>query len=352
VGVVILGVAKPNEDSTSAEKSRPALSLVIPVYNGGATIRWLVDQIHEVFRDIEIEVVLVNDGSTDYSEGACALLVEKYPGTVCYTHLARNFGEHNAVLAGLRQATGRYVAVLDDDGQNPPHEVLRMLDHAQQHDLDVVYGRYQQRKHSWPRRLGSWFNDRVANFVLDKPRGIYLSSFKVMSRLVVDEVVKYGGPFPYIDGLLLRSTRNVDEIAVVHCPRRAGRSGYTLSKLLGLWLNMFLGFSVAPLRLALAVGATASALSLLMLVAIVVDKICINPEVTVGIPSVLTCIALFAGVQLMMLGMLGEYVGRVFLQQNGVPQYVVRYVQRGAAVAPALHDTRLSDEQTLSITVP
>jgi glycosyltransferase involved in cell wall biosynthesis len=343
--------ALSNENSNEVEKTRAALSLVIPVYNGGATIRGLVEEIHAVLSDVGFEVVLVNDGSVDFSEGACTLLVEKYPNTVCYVHLARNFGEHTAVLAGLRQASGRYVAVLDDDGQNPPHEVLRMFEHAWQHDLDVVYGRYEQRKHPWPRRLGSWFNDKVANFVLDKPRGIYLSSFKVMSRLVVDEVVKYGGPFPYLDGLILRITRNIGEITVSHCPRRSGRSGYTLSKLVGLWLNMFLGFSVAPLRLALAVGATASALSLLMLVAIVVDKFWINPQVTVGIPSVLTCIALFAGVQLMMLGMLGEYVGRIFLQQNGTPQYFVRYVQRGKAAADSLRDTHPSSGQTRQVTV-
>ena len=207
-----------NENSTTAETPRAALSLVIPVYNGGATIRWLVDQIHAVFADIDFEVVLVNDGSVDFSEGACTLLVEKYPKTVAYVHLARNFGEHNAVLAGLRHASGRYVAVLDDDGQNPPHEALRMFEHAWQHDLNVVYGRYLERKHAWLRRLGSWFNDKVANFVLNKPRGIYLSSFKVMSRLVVNEVVKYDGPFPYLDGLCLRTT-----------PQHRGNRGKSLS---------------------------------------------------------------------------------------------------------------------------
>ena len=234
---------------------RPEVSVVIPVFNSGTTIGGLVDRIHEVLAALDFEVVLVNDGSQDCSEGACLLLAEKYPKTVRYVHLARNFGEHNAVLAGMRHTTGQYVAVLDDDGQNPPHEVLRMLEHAWQHNLDVVYGRYACRQHSWLRRWGSWFNDRVANLVLDKPKGVYLSSFKVMSRLVVDEVVKYASPFPYLDGHILRTTRNIGQIEVCHHPRRSGRSGYTLTKLLGLWLNMFLGFSLVPLRLAMGIGA-------------------------------------------------------------------------------------------------
>jgi glycosyltransferase involved in cell wall biosynthesis len=338
--------------SSTVEKHRVELSVVIPVYNGSATIGWLVDQIHSDLCDVELEVVLVNDGSTDFSEGACRLLMEKYPDTVSYVHLSRNFGEHNAVLAGLRYASGEYVGVLDDDGQNPPSEVLRMYQHAWQHDLDVVYGRYQRRQHSWPRRLGSWFNDRLANIVLDKPKDIYLSSFKVMSRLVVDEIVKYSGPFPYLDGLILRITRNIGEIAVKHCPRRWGRSGYTLSKLVGLWLNMLFGFSVAPLRLAWIVGAAASALSLMVLGAIAIDKIWVDPQANVGVPFVLSGFALFAGVQLVMLGMLGEYLGRVLLQQNGAPQYVVRYAERGERSRPALCDTLPSIGQTCFSTVP
>jgi undecaprenyl-phosphate 4-deoxy-4-formamido-L-arabinose transferase len=340
------GAMEAGDRAMEAGDRRRELSLVIPVYNAGATIRWLVDQIHAVFSDTDFEVVLVNDGSVDASEEACTRLVEQYPDTIYYVHLARNFGEHNAVLAGLRHASGRYVAVLDDDGQNPPHEVRRMFEHARQHHLDVVYGRYRKRKHSWPRRLASWFNGKVANFVLDKPRDLYLSSFKVMSRLVVDEVVKYGGPFPYLDGLVLRITRNIGEITVSHCPRRAGRSGYTLRKLIALWLNMFLGFSVAPLWLALAAGSTASALCLLMLLAVVGDKVGLDPQAMAGSPSALVCFIFLVGVQLMTLGLMAEYAGRVYRQHKGTPQYVVGYVRRGAAADQTLHDTHPSNGQT------
>ena len=304
------------------------LSWVIPVYHGSRTIGQVVDQIHACSAHLRFEIFLVNDGSTDNSEEVCSRLVERYPETVNLLQLSRNFGEHHAVLAALNYVRGRYVAVLDDDGQNRPQDVLRMLAHAQEHNFDVVYGRYRERKHPWLRILGSWFNDKVANCVLGKPAGLYLSSFKVMNRFVVDEITRFNGPYPYLDGLILRATRSIGQIDVDHRPRQAGSSGYTLSKLVGLWLNMVVGFSIVPLRASLALGMTAAILSLLMLLGIVVDKLWINPQVTVGIPSVLACVVFFAGVQLMILGVVGEYLGRIFLHQSGMAPYVVRYWKR------------------------
>ena len=301
------------------------LSLVIPVYNSGQTIADVVGEIHQEFVNKSFEVILVNDGSHDDSERVCSQLVHDHPQTTRFVQLARNFGEHGAVLAGLCHARGQCVAVLDDDGQNPPREVARMLDHLREQKLDVVYGRYVDRKHSWFRRWGSWLNDYMATKLLKKPKELYFSSFKVMNRFVVDEIKKYAGPFPYIDGLIYRTTTNLGQIDVEHRQRAAGQSGYTIRRLVRLWLNMFLGFSIIPLRLAVVFGFLASLLSVVGLVAIVIDKLWVNPDVPVGIPTVLICIVLFAGIQLMVLGMVGEYVGRVFLHQSGMPQFVVRY---------------------------
>jgi glycosyltransferase involved in cell wall biosynthesis len=323
------------EDSVDPRPPCLDLSLVIPVYNGSQTINEVVEQIQSVLADLRYEIVLVNDGSSDRSEDVCADLVERYPSRVFLVQLARNFGEHNAVLAGFKHTCGQYVAVLDDDGQNRAEDALRMFVYAKEHDVDVVYARYRNREHPTFRILGSWFNDKMATLLLKKPRDLYLSSFKVMRRFVVDEIVKYSGPFPYIDGLILRVTRRIGQIDVEHRQRQAGRSGYTLSKLIGLWLNMFVGFSIVPLRLSVVLGMTAAILSLLMFVEIIVDKIWINPNVTVGIPSVLACIVFFAAVQLVVLGTLGEYVGRMFLHQNGTPQYVVRYSRRMSDTAGA-----------------
>src|SRR5437763_3759361 len=248
----------------------PELSLVIPVYNGSRTIGPLVDHIMKIFASTSFEVVLVNDGSRDDSEKVCAQLAQKFPQLVTFVHLSRNFGEHSAVLAGFTQARGRYVAVLDDDGQNPPEEVVRMLDELKRKKLDVVYGHYIEKKHSWFRNLGSRFNDRIATLMLHKPKDLYLSSFKVMNRFVVGEITKYRGPYPYTDGLIYRTTRKIAQIPVQHRTSANGPSRYTLRRLVRLWLNMFLNFSVAPLRLSVYAGLCASLLSLVALLLVLI----------------------------------------------------------------------------------
>lgn len=302
------------------------LSLVIPVYNGSTTIGDVVASIHRFYADLAFEIVLVNDGSQDDSEQVCKKLAESHPDTVIFIHLARNFGEHNAILAGLNYASGDYVAVLDDDGQNPPEEVSRMYEEARRGGHDVVYGRYEEKHHSYFRNLGSRFNDRVANLLLTKPPELYLSSFKVMNRFLVDEITRYKGAFPYIDGLILRTTQNIGQIRVEHRDRQDNVSNYTLTKLFLLWLNMSLNFSIAPLRLSALIGLMASGLSVVLMGLIVIDKLYINPELTIGLPTILVSIVFFAGVQLLILGMLGEYLGRLFLDHSNTPQYVARYV--------------------------
>jgi glycosyltransferase involved in cell wall biosynthesis len=306
----------------------PELSLVIPVYNGSRTIGPLVEHITKIFGPTAFEIVLVNDGSEDNSEQVCAGLAEKFAQHVTFVHLSRNFGEHSAVLAGFRQSRGLYIAVLDDDGQNPPEEVVRMLDELKRKKYDVVYGHYIEKRHSRFRNLGSWFNDRIATLMLHKPKDLYLSSFKVMNRFVANEITKYRGPYPYADGLIYRVTRNIGQIPVEHRTSPGGQSRYTFRRLIRLWLNMFLNFSIKPLRLSIYVGLLTSCLSIVALIAIVIDRLWITPNVTLGIPTVLGTIVLLAGIQLMILGLVGEYLGRLYLDQTGTPQYVIRYVQR------------------------
>ena len=317
------------------------LSLVIPVFNGAQTIESVVEAAISVFSwdpfreqsqrlPASFEIVLVNDGSRDDSERVCHSLAERHPGTVRFLQLSRNFGEHQAVLAGLAESQGDYCVILDDDGQHPPEEALRLWRIASERSCDVVYGHYREKRHHWFRNLGSRFNGVGATWLLKKPAGLYLSSFKVMNRFLVREVIRYRGPFPYIDGLIFQATDRIEQIEVAHRDRAAGRSGYTLRKLARLWLNMFLGFSVAPLRAASLLGFGTAAFSALTLVMIVVDKLVWNPEVPVGIPTVLICVSLFAGLQMFLLGMLGEYIGRIVLTQNGQPQSVIRYRMGGS----------------------
>jgi len=316
-----------NVDQTTPSIS-PELSLVIPVYNGSQTIRAVVESIQRVFASRSFEIILVNDGSEDDSEKVCAQLVQESRGTVTLLQLSRNFGEHSAVLAGLSQARGEYMAVLDDDGQHPPEEVARMLAEIKQKNYDVVYGHYIEKQHSQFRNAGSRFNDRIATLMLGKPKDLYLSSFKVMNRFLVNEIIKYRGPYPYADGLIYRTTRRIGQIPVEHRANMIGPSRYTFRKLLGLWLNMFLNFSIKPLRLSVYVGLVVSCLSVLALGFIFVDKVWITPDLTLGIPTVLGCVVFFSGVQLMILGLVGEYLGRLYLDQTGTPQYIVRSVTR------------------------
>ena len=306
------------------ETARFEIAVVIPVFNGAASIAEVVTRIGQVFRERSHEIVLVDDGSADDSARVCRALVDGAPLSIRFIQLSRNFGEHSAVLAGLARTDSKYIAVLDDDGQNPPEELPRMLAELDRRELDVIYGKYSERQHHWFRQLGSSFNDRVANIMLRKPPDLYLSSFKVMNRFIVREIIKYSGPFPYIDGLICRTSNRLGQIDVQHAARIAGRSNYSLVRLVRLWLNMFLGFSIVPLRVASLLGLLPAASSLIWLLAIIVDKLWVNPAVTVGVPTVLACICLFSGVQLMVLGMLGEYLGRVHLSTNGQPQYIVR----------------------------
>src|SRR5262249_3368584 len=229
--------------------------------------------------------------------------------------LARNFGEHNAVMAGLHHAVGDYVGIMDDDFQNPPEEVVRLVDHACTHNYDVVYTRYTRRRHHWLRILRSHFNDRAANWLCNKPQGLYLSSFKCLDAFTVKEIIKYQGPFPYIDGLILRCTRSIGTIEVRHDARREGRSNYTLRKLVSLWLNMSVNFSVLPLRVSTLMGLACSGAGLVLGVAFAIERL-LTASFPIGWASVIVAILVLSGIQLAMLGIVGEYLGRLVLMCN------------------------------------
>ena len=308
----------------NSKHSAACISIVIPVYNAEGSIARLVDALIDAVGPLyKLEIMLVNDHSADNSEQACIALFYKYPDTVKFFSLAKNVGEHNAVMAGLNQSQGDYVVIMDDDFQNPISEVLKLISHATSHDCDVTFSYYKRKKHAFYRNLGSWFNDKVANIMLQKPRGLYLSSFKILNRFIVNEIIKYDSSFPYIDGLILRATSNFGTVEVEHHKREFGKSGYTLRKLIRLWLNMFTSFSILPLRVATVFGFVFSFIGLLFGVVTILEKL-INPNVPLGYTTIIVILLLFAGVQLISLGVIGEYVGRIFFSQNKAPQYTIR----------------------------
>lgn len=304
------------------------ISIVIPVYNGARTISPLVRKVIATLEKDPLQVVLVNDGSVDDSHEQCLNLAGQFPGQVTYVNLSRNFGEHNAVMAGLSHARGDYVVIMDDDFQNPPEEVTALVERAKEGGFDVVYSYYEKKRHSRFRNMGSSFHNAMATYLLKKPRDLYLSSFKCLNRFVVDEVVKYKGPYPYLDGLVLRCTRSIGTVKVRHESRMEGASGYTLKKLLRLWLNMFLNFSILPLRMSSLMGLALSTLGAFIGIFVIIEKI-VHPEVPMGWPSIIVLMTTFSGVQLLILGLLGEYVGTMFLGQNQTPQYIVREIHEG-----------------------
>jgi glycosyltransferase involved in cell wall biosynthesis len=306
------------------------LSIVIPVYRGAATIGCLVDTLSQLHPEGGLEIVLVNDGSPDNSDEVCQQLVRRATVPLTYVEHARNFGEHNAVMTGLRLARGAYVITMDDDLQNPPEEVLRLYNHARSGNWDVVYTRYGIKQHAGWRNLGSRFANSVADQLLDKPKGLYLSSFRCMSALVVRSVTRYQGPYPYVDGLIMQVTQRIASIEVRHLPRAEGRSNYTLQRLVRLWLNLATSFSLAPLRLAIYAGAFMALLGAAGAVATIAEAL-IWRNTPSGWASTMTVLLIVGGVQSMILGVLGEYVGRTFLSANGKPQGTVRLVERNSA---------------------
>ena len=313
-----------------------ALSIVIPVYNGAASIGELVAALENLAVPGGHEIVLVNDCSPDASLAVCRDLLARATVPITLVDLARNFGEHNAVMAGLRQAAGAHVITMDDDLQNPPEEVTRLLAFAQESGREVVYTYYDEKQHAVWRNLGSRFTNWVAGFVLDKPKGFYLSSFRCISAFVVREITRYEGPFPYVDGLVLQVTQNIERLRVTHLPRAIGRSNYTLRRLLRLWLSMFVNFSVMPLRLSTLTGFALSVFGALGGVVAIVEALFFAPPA--GWASLMAAVMLLSGVQLLILGIVGEYLGRLYLTANRKPQSVIKGVVRAepgtAAAAP------------------
>ena len=296
------------------------LSVVIPVFLSGKRILTLVDRLYELYDECNLEVVLVNDGSTDDTHLYCEEATSIHENVV-YIELRKNYGEHNAVMCGLNHCTGDYVAIIDDDFQNPPEEIEKLLMIADRYD--VVYSFYKKKEHHWLRNIASKINDYVATILMDKPKGLYLSSFKIINREIIDEIIKYKGPFPYIDGLILRVTSSVGQIEVAHNSRKNGKSNYTLAKLIHLWLNMFINFSIKPMRFLILVGLAVSSVSLLFTIWIVVEKIS-KPELIIGWASITTLMMLFFGVQFVFFGLIGEYLGKQYLDQNGTPQWTIK----------------------------
>jgi len=315
------------------DESRPHLSIVVPLYNSALTLPALFQELCALEINGGLELILVNDGSRDETEAIGLKLTRECRIPATFLSLSRNFGEHNAVLAGLRASSGDFVINLDDDLQNPPSEAVKLLAVAEAEDRDVVYAIYERKEHAWWRNAGSALTNLIADFVVEKPRKLYLSSFRCISRLVADEVAKSRTPYPYIDGLIFQVTQNVGTARVRHVEREQGRSGYTIRKLARLWLSMLVNFSILPLRLMTFAGMITSALGFLAVIEVVLEHLLRqNPT---GWTSLMAAMLLLSGTQLLLLGIMGEYVGRIYLGISEKPQSVVRSTFKSSGYEPS-----------------
>ncbi|MBR3040663.1 MAG: glycosyltransferase family 2 protein [Lachnospiraceae bacterium] len=300
------------------------VSFVIPCYRSEKTIEAVVEEINETMKtmpEYTHEIILVNDSSPDQTMNTIRILCEKYP-FITGIGLARNFGQHAALMAGLRASDGDIVVCLDDDGQTPANEVGKLLDKLKE-GYDVCYAYYGKKQHSGFRNMGSKVNEMMTRIMLDKPKELYISSYFAAKRFIVDDMIRYEQPYSYVIGLVLRATKNIANVEVNHRAREVGKSGYTLSKLLSLWFNGFTAFSVKPLRIATLIGTICACGGFLYGIYTIIKKI-ILVEVQAGFSALMSVLVFIGGMIMLMLGMIGEYVGRMYLCMNNSPQYVVR----------------------------
>jgi len=301
------------------------ISIIIPVFNSEKTIEILVnDIVKTIDKNNNFEVILINDCSEDKSEEICKNLVEKN-SNVLLSSLSKNVGEHNAIMAGLNACNGDYAVIMSDDLQNSTSSLLELIKYGiQEKDKsDVIYTYYDKVQYSFFKKLGSKFNSLVSNILLDKPKFIYLSSFKFINRFLIKEIIKYKSPYIFIDGIILGITSRIGRLKVKHDQRAQGKSGYTFLKMLQLWSNMSTSFSVLPLRISMLIGLILSIFGFILAAYFFIQRI-MDDAVPGGFASIFVSVTIFSGTILIALGLVGEYVGRIFISLNKKPQFIIR----------------------------
>ena len=301
------------------------VSFVIPCYRSEITLPHVVTEIKDTMRELgkyDHEIVLINDCSPDDTWGTIKKLVSEN-SNITGINFAKNFGQHGALMAGLREAKGDYVICLDDDGQTPACEVGKLLEKLDE-GYDAVYASYEKKKHSAFRNFGTFMNEKMAEKLLGKPKNLFVSSYFGVKKFVVEDMIRYENAYPYVIGLVLRATRNIVNVPVNHRNREVGSSGYTFAKLLNLWINGFTAFSVKPLRIATGIGAVCAVGGFLYGIYTVIRKLLDPSGAPLGYAATMTAIMFIGGMLMLMLGLIGEYIGRVYISMNNSPQYVIR----------------------------
>lgn len=300
------------------------VSYVIPCYRSEKTLPKVIEEIIQTMKTLpqyEFEIILVNDSSPDGTRETIRTLCNQYRN-VKGIDLAKNFGQHAALMAGMRFTRGDIVVCMDDDGQTPADEVGKLLGKLEE-GYDAVYASYGKKKHSLFRNFGSKVNELMTRVMLGKPKTLAVTSYFAVKRFVVEEMIRYEHSYPYVIGLVLRSTKNITNVEVLHRAREEGTSGYTLKKLLSLWFNGFTAFSIIPLRVATIIGSLCAFSGFAYGIYTIIKKL-VLVNVEAGFSALMSVLVFMGGMIMLMLGMIGEYVGRMYICMNCSPQYVIR----------------------------
>lgn len=301
------------------------ISFVIPCYNSEHTIEQVVNEIKEVVEtnaEYSYEIILVNDASPDnVSQVIERLSCED--NNIIDVELAKNFGQHAATMAGYSLCTGEIVVSMDDDGQSPANEIFTLINQLE-NGYDVVFAEYASADKKLFRRFGTWMNNKMLESLLSKPKSVTISSFVALKKYIIDEIVKYNNPYPYIAGLIFRTTNNISCVKLSQRHRLQGRSNYSFRKLISLWMNGFTAFSIKPLRLATLTGFITAILGFIYLIYTIIKKLFIYPEMPTGYSSTMAILLFIGGMIMMTLGLLGEYIGRIYISINDSPQYIIK----------------------------
>lgn len=303
------------------------ISFVIPCYNSTDTLDAVVSEIEETMigslPDMDFEIILVNDCSPDGTTYDKIKEISNSKNFVKGINLAKNFGQPSAVMAALHFTRGDYVVCGDDDGQTPFNEFPKLFDKIKE-GYDIVEARYEVwEKRSLFRKFGTLMNESMATWLINKPKGLELTTYWCIRRFIVNEMLRYENPYPYLGGLMLRCSRNACNVNVSHRERLKGKSGYTFKKLLGLWANGFTSFSIVPLRIATFSGFILALIGFIYGIFNVVNKL-INPGIPIGYTSIVAIMLFFFGFSFIFMGLIGEYVGRIYISLNRAPQFLIK----------------------------
>lgn len=297
------------------------ISVVIPVYKSEKCIPELTKQISDALKDFDWELILVNDCSPDNSWTEIKKVAAEN-NNITGINLRKNGGQDLAILAGLNHAKGKWIVIMDDDLQHSPYDIPKLYTQAQK-GFDVVYADFKQKKQKLWKNLGSWLNGKVSEITLGKPKGIYLSPFKIISSSVVKEMCKLNNLFPYIDGLIFQVTKNITQINIEHHKREYGKSNFTLVKSMQVFFRMMFGFSTFPLNFATYIGFFSSTMGFVLAIYFLA-KFLLGLEPLTGWTSLIMVILILGGLILLALGIIGKYIGQMYLTINNSPKYIVK----------------------------